>query len=46
MVKVQRLGVEIIQSIHTHESKDIISVVGNDKEDFINERRMENNRRE
>ena len=32
MGKVQRLGVEITQSIHTHERKDIISVVGNKEE--------------
>lgn len=32
MGKVQRLGVETIQSIHTHESKGIISVVGNNWE--------------
>jgi len=28
MGKAQRLGVEVAQPIHTHESKDIISVVG------------------
>lgn len=37
MVKAQRLGVEIIQSIHTHERKGIISVVGNDKEKYMEE---------
>lgn len=37
MGKVQRLGVEIIQSIHTHESKGIISVVGNNKESYMEE---------
>lgn len=37
MGKVQRLGVETIQSIHTHESKGIISVVGNNKESYMEE---------
>ena len=37
MGKVQRLGVETIQSIHTHESKGIISVVGNNKESYMKE---------
>lgn len=45
MVKVQRLDVEIIQSIHIHESKGIISVVGNNKEKILSERKMERDRR-
>lgn len=37
MGKAQRLGVEVAQPIHTHESKDIISVVGNSKEEYMKE---------
>ena len=37
MRKVQRLDVEITQSIHIHERKDIISVVGNNKEKCMEE---------
>lgn len=45
MEKVQRLGVEITQSIHTHERKGIISVVGNNKEKILSERKMERDKR-
>lgn len=37
MEKVQRLGVEITQSIHTHESKGIISVVRNNEGNYMEE---------